>query len=92
MLSFRRFIIEQEEDASEGASRQIKHLTHIEDRPLQNGSKGAEHAISALNGVAQHIKSGNNNSELTTKYDGSPAIVYGHHPETGKFFVASKSA
>ena len=26
------------------------------------------------------------------KYDGSPAIVFGHHPETGKFFVASKSA
>jgi len=92
MLSFRRFIIEQEEEASEGASRQIKHLTHIEDRPLQNGSKGAQHAIASLNAAAQHIKSGSNNSELTTKYDGSPAIVYGHHPETGKFFVASKSA
>jgi len=26
------------------------------------------------------------------KHDGSPSIVYGHHPETGKFFVASKSA
>jgi hypothetical protein len=26
------------------------------------------------------------------KYDGSPSIVFGHHPETGKFFVASKSA
>ena len=26
------------------------------------------------------------------KYDGSPSIVFGHHPKTGKFFVASKSA
>jgi hypothetical protein len=26
------------------------------------------------------------------KYDGSPSIVFGHHPQTGKFFVASKSA
>jgi hypothetical protein len=26
------------------------------------------------------------------KYDGSPSLVFGHHPETGKFFVASKSA
>ena len=26
------------------------------------------------------------------KYDGSPSIVYGHNPENGKFFVASKSA
>ncbi len=33
---------------------------------------------------------GKKTSELTTKYDGSPAIVYGHHPENSKFFVASK--
>jgi hypothetical protein len=26
------------------------------------------------------------------KHDGSPSIVYGHHPENGKFFVATKSA
>jgi hypothetical protein len=26
------------------------------------------------------------------KYDGSPSLVFGHHPESGKFFVASKSA
>jgi hypothetical protein len=26
------------------------------------------------------------------KYDGSPAIVFGHHPKNGKFFVATKSA
>ena len=29
---------------------------------------------------------------VTTKYDGSPSIVFGTHPETGRFFVASKSA
>jgi hypothetical protein len=26
------------------------------------------------------------------KYDGSPSIVFGHHPKNGKFFVATKSA
>jgi hypothetical protein len=26
------------------------------------------------------------------KYDGSPSVVFGRHPETGRFFVASKSA
>lgn len=91
MLPFVKFLLEQE-DPEEGASRQIKHLTHVEDRPLQTGEAGAEHAISSLRSAAQHIQQGNNTSELTTKYDGSPAIVYGHHPETGKFFVASKSA
>ena len=24
------------------------------------------------------------------KYDGSPSVVFGHHPETGKFFVGTK--
>lgn len=91
MKSFQQFIVEQE-DSEEGASRQIKHLTHVEDRPLQNGEKGAQHAMSSLAAAAEHIKQGKKTSELTTKYDGSPAIVYGHHPETGKFFVASKSA
>lgn len=84
--------LHEELDPEEGASRQIKHLTHIEDRPLQNGEKGARHAFSSLENAAQHIQQGKKSSELTTKYDGSPAIVYGHHPESGKFFVASKSA
>lgn len=92
MLSFKYFIKEQVEPNEEGASRQIKHLTHVEDRPLQAGEKGAKHAIASLTAAAEHISSGKKTSELTTKYDGSPAIVYGHHPETGKFFVASKSA
>jgi hypothetical protein len=91
MLSFKSFLTEQE-DPEEGASRQIKHLTHVEDRPLQKGEKGAVHAIKSLTAAAEHIKSGKKSSELTTKYDGSPALVYGHHPKTGKFFVASKSA
>ena len=42
--------------------------------------------------AADHIKKGKKSSELTTKYDGSPAIVYGYHPKNKKFFVASKSA
>lgn len=91
MKSFLNYLLEQDGE-EEGASRQIKHLTHIEDRPLQNGEKGAAHAISSLSKAAQHIVNGDKNSQLTTKYDGSPAIVYGHHPENGRFFVASKSA
>jgi hypothetical protein len=92
MKTFNTFLTEQEDPAEEGASRQIKHLTHVEDRPLQNGEKGAKHAIDSLTSAAKHIQQGKKTSELTTKYDGSPAIVYGHHPENGKFFVASKSA
>jgi hypothetical protein len=86
MLSFAKFLLE------EGASRQIKHLTHVEDRALQTGEKGALRSLSSLRASADHIAQGKKTSELTTKYDGSPAIVYGYHPDNGKFFVASKSA
>jgi len=86
MLNFKSFLSEERE------AKQIKHLTHVEDRPLQSGHGGTEHAISSLLAAHDHIASGTNSSQLTTKYDGSPAIVYGRHPTTGKFFVASKSA
>jgi len=91
MISFSKFLLEQQ-DPEEGASRQIKHLTHVEDRALQTGEKGALRSLSVLKAAADHIASGKKSSELTTKYDGSPSIVYGHHPDSGKFFVASKSA
>lgn len=87
MYSFKTFLKEEAEEGSK-----LKHITHAEDRPLQNGSEGFKHAIGALNQAHEHIKSGGNSSHLTMKYDGSPSLVFGHHPETGKFFVASKSA
>jgi len=88
MQSFKSFLLEESE--AEGAK--LKHITHAEDRPLQSGSKGFEHAYNALNTAHQHAKSSGHSTHLTMKYDGSPAVVFGHHPETGKFFVASKSA
>ena len=91
MLNFKSFLKEQV-DTEEGASRQIKHLTHVEDRALQQGESGASRSFKVLRAAADHITKGKKTSELTTKYDGSPAIVYGYHPKNGKFFVASKSA
>ena len=86
MLSFFKFLSEEAE------GEKLKHITHAEDRPLQNGAEGFQHAMGALNQAHEHMKSGGHSSGLTMKYDGSPSIVFGHHPETGKFFVASKSA
>jgi len=51
MKSFKYFL--KEESAGAEEPRQIKHLTHVEDRPLQNGSKGTEHAISSLKSAAE---------------------------------------
>ena len=52
MKSFKTYIVEETE---EGASRQIKHLTHVEDRPLQSGEKGFEHATDSLMAAADQI-------------------------------------
>jgi len=86
MQSFKSFLKEEAEGAK------LKHITHAEDRPLQSGSKGFDHAVAALNSAHDHAKSSGHSTHLSMKYDGSPSIVFGHHPETGKFFVASKSA
>ena len=74
------------------APQQLKHIHHAEDRPLLHGADGFEHAHAALMHAHEHMKSGKHNTHLTMKYDGSPSIVFGHHPKTKKFFVATKSA
>ena len=72
--------------------QQLTHIHHPEDRPLLHGSSGFEHAHAALLHAHEHMKAGKHSSDLTMKYDGSPSIVFGHHPQTKKFFVATKSA
>lgn len=87
MFNFLDFITEAEEDGAK-----LKHIHHAEDRPLLHGETGFHHAVGALYGAHHHILQGASNNKLTMKYDGSPSVVFGHHPENGKFFVASKSA
>jgi hypothetical protein len=89
ILGFKDFLTEAA-PTEEGAK--LKHITHAEDRPLFHGADGFKHAYDALHGAHFHTKQGHQSNKLTMKYDGSPSLVYGHHPENGKFFVASKSA
>ena len=90
MLKLKQYLQVIKEETEEGSK--LKHITHAEDRPLFHGATGYGHAKGALQHAHQHMAGGKSDSTLTTKYDGSPSIVYGHHPETGKFFVATKSA
>ena len=87
MLTLREFLLEAAEDDGK-----LKHIHHAEDRPLLHGHEGFEHAYGSLMKAHEHMKAKQKSSNLTMKYDGSPAVVFGHHPKTGKFFVASKSA
>ena len=85
-MSFKHFLLEA---ASE---ERLQHLDHLEDHLVHDGASGFAHAMHNLNDVHDTLNGGKNKTTVMTKYDGSPSIVFGHHPETGKFFVASKSA
>jgi len=57
---------------------QNKHLEHVEDLVLTGD-------LSVLEALY-------NPDHISVKIDGAPAIVWGTHPENGKFFVCTKSA
>ena len=76
----------------ETSEEKLTHLEHAEDHPINAGSEGTKHALNTLRQTANTLRGGKSSARLMTKYDGSPSIVFGRHPETGKFFVASKSA
>ena len=77
------------------ATKKLKHLTHVEDHVTGGaGAEGFEHAKKTLQSVHSHItgEGETNGVKVTEKFDGAPSIVFGHHPVTKKFFVATKSA
>lgn len=86
MLNFKFFLTEAVSDESK-----LTHLEHAEDHVINAGDKGFAHAYHNLQDVHDTLKGKKNKTTITTKYDGSPSIVWGHHPVTGKFFVGTKS-
>ena len=68
------------------------HLEHLEDDIINNGFDGGKNAIAFLESLKDML-AGNSKGKLnvTTKWDGAPAIVCGPSPENGKFFVGTKS-
>jgi hypothetical protein len=67
------------------------HLEHIEDEVLNRGVAGTRDSINFLRSLrdmlAGHAESKVN---VTTKWDGAPAVFCGINPENGKFFVGTK--
>ena len=84
MLNFKEFLVE------EGA-RVHKHSVHIEDLMFVGGKNGMTKAINALKDVKNCFGSSdvNDNRILSTKIDGSPALIVFWIGD--KFGVASKS-
>lgn len=86
-FGFAKFLYE-----SVASDDKLKHLEHAEDHHINLGAPGFKHAAATLTDVHDQLRRKGGNVKVTMKYDGSPSVVFGYHPENGKFFVASKSA
>ena len=84
-MKFTQFLTEGKQDKN-------VHLEHLEDNVLNSGVNGARESINFLRSLRDML-AGHSGSKVnvTTKWDGSPAIFAGINPENGKFFVGTKS-
>lgn len=87
MIKFSEYLIE----AKTESSKKLDHIQHLEDHILDKGHPGVGLAAQHLDDVHNALTGKKNNTSISTKYDGSPSIVFGHHPENGAFFVGTKS-
>jgi hypothetical protein len=87
MISFIHFL------AEEATEEKLKHLEHAEDHPINAGAAGFTHSLNTLYGIHNAL-TGHKKSKVTmsSKWDGSPSVVFGHNPENNRFFVTTKSA
>ena len=67
------------------------HLEHIEDMVFNEGVAGTRNAILFLRSIRDMLSGDSSRSvNITTKWDGAPAIFAGVDPADGAFFVAKK--
>lgn len=72
-------------------TEQNTHLTHLEDLTLDGGVNGTRQAINYLQSLRDMlVGSASKSSNISVKFDGAPAIIFGKDPEDGKYFVATK--
>lgn len=76
------------------SSSKVRFLTHLEDLLIENGAEGATFALELLKQFGSMFEDGGvpEGVNLTVKWDGAPAVVFGPDPDDGEFFVATKSA
>ena len=76
----------------EEAAKANTHLTHLEELVLTKGEQGYNTARGFITDLLSHLQ-GKSKRKVNTsvKWDGAPAIFAGKHPDTGKFFVGTKS-
>ena len=76
---------------TEAAGKNL-HLEHIEDEILNHGITGGRAAINFVQSLRDMLAGNAKTSvNVSTKWDGAPAIFAGVDPSDGQFFVAKKS-
>ena len=84
-------MIRFQEYLTEAAGKNL-HLEHIEDEILDNGINGGRAAINFIQSLRDMLAgSAKTSVNVSTKWDGAPAIFAGTDPSDGQFFVAKKS-
>jgi|TARA_B100002019_G_scaffold50917_1_gene43299 hypothetical protein len=71
--------------------KQLKHLEHLEDEMLNYGTDGCMAAVSFLKELRKMLGQQENSGFMQTKWDGAPSVICGTDPQTGMFFVGTKS-
>lgn len=68
------------------------HLEHLEDLVFNSGYAGAQAALNHVESIRVMLADGTGTTtNLTVKWDGSPAIICGTDPADGRFFVGTKA-
>jgi len=85
MITYQDYLTESKEGKN-------LHLEHLEDEVLNGGVSGTRGAISFLQSLRDMLAghATGRTVNITTKWDGAPAIFAGINPENGKFFVGTK--
>lgn len=81
--------VEKEEKKPAQKLSKQGHFDHLEDLLFRGGEKGYNDAMSVLGKTYDFTKGRNRGINISTKFDGSPGILWGHLD--GKFFVSTKS-
>lgn len=92
MINFKQFYNIVEEGKGDAA---LKHLEHLEDELFNikgaTPRSGVDRAFHFLNGLINLLRGHSKEAvNITTKWDGAPAVIFGIDPADGKFFVGTK--
>jgi hypothetical protein len=92
MMGYKQFTLTGIEEAFKVKEGKNVHLEHIEDEVLNGGISGIKQALTFLQALRDMLAGYNKEHRVnvTTKFDGAPAIIAGINPENHKFFVGTK--